>query len=126
MAANDRLERLLAQNQLNGIDFVAIAAADQTTLVVHFLNAQPALKGQVRGATIDGGTTVRTVPVHAIQDADWGVDADNRPLLTLSVDAPGDFSRYTLRLDSDLLDPFFAQRRFSFKALCPSPLDCRE
>ncbi len=126
MAANDRLERLLAQNQLNGIDFVEIATPSQTTLVVHFLNALPALQGQVRGATIDGGTTVRSVPVHPIQAADWGADAGGRPLLTLRVDAPGDFSLYTLRLDSDLLDPFFAQTVFSFKALCPSPLDCRE
>jgi len=119
----DRLAALLGQTQYNGIDFVEIAAADQKTLRVHFLNGV-AMKSQVTAATITGGESVPTVAVDKIQDSDWSQDADSRPLLTLTVAAAGDFSFYTLTLASDRLDPYFDQARFSFKANCPSTLDC--
>jgi hypothetical protein len=45
-------------------------------------------------------------------------------VVTLRVAAPGDFSRYTLALASPLLDPHLARAEFSFKARCPSTLDC--
>ena len=62
---------------------------------------------------------------NSINDAtDWATDAEGRPILTLSVPAPGDFSYYTLTLTSDTLDPFFNHTTFSFKALCESDLDC--
>ena len=38
--------------------------------------------------------------------------------------APGDFSNYTLHMQSAALDQFFSTVQFSFKALCPSDLDC--
>ena len=37
---------------------------------------------------------------------------------------PGDFSRYRFRLDDPLVDPYFSEVGFSFKANCPSELDC--
>ncbi|HEY0480558.1 MAG TPA: baseplate J/gp47 family protein, partial [Kofleriaceae bacterium] len=43
----------------------------------------------------------------------------------LTASAPGGFAYYRLRIDDPRLDPFFADHgRFSFKAACPSPLDC--
>ena len=45
-------------------------------------------------------------------------------MLTLRVAAPGDFSIYTLTIPSPVLDQFFNHIRFSFKAGCPSDLDC--
>jgi hypothetical protein len=45
-------------------------------------------------------------------------------VLTLHVAAPGDFSTYTLTLANALLDPYFDHVGFSFKARCPSTLDC--
>jgi len=120
----DRLGKLLAQAQYNGIDFVEIASPDQKTLRVHFLNAV-ALQNQVKAATITGGESVPTVAVHPIDDAkDWSVDAEQRPVLRLTVPVAGDFSFYTLSLSSARLDPYFRQARFSFKANCPSDLDC--
>lgn len=122
----DRREELLASTRLNGIDFVEIGAQDQTTLLVHFLNTV-ALQGDVGQATITGGEVIRSVAVEPIVDATaWSTDADGRPLLTLSVDAPGDFSFYTLKLvsKSQRLDAFYDRAVFSFKALCPSDLDC--
>jgi hypothetical protein len=120
----DRREALLASTTLNGIDFVEIASPDQQTLRVHFLN-HVALKGTVSNPQITGGETIRTVAVNPINDAtDWSVDAEGRPILTLTTVVDGDFSFYTLSLQSASLDTFFAQSVFSFKAACPSDLDC--
>ena len=129
-AVKDRLQALLdaANTTYNGIDFVEIASADQRTLLVHFLNSVP-LPNSLARPTITGGEVAKSVQVHAIDDAtDWSVDPEGRPLLRLTVDAPGDFSLYTLSLTSvttpPALDRFFDHARFSFKAGCESDLDC--
>lgn len=126
MTGRDRLQALLdpANTTLNGIDFVEIAAPGQTVLRVHFLNAV-ALAGTVDAVRIVGGASIPTVPVHPIHDAtDWSADAEGRPVLKLTVPAPGDFSTYELLMRSAALDSRFAGVRFSFKAGCPSLLDC--
>lgn len=132
MAAKDRLNQLLnpANTTLNGIDYVEIAGADQTTLRVRFLNANPvatSITGAPFTVTITGGAKIPEAPVLPIQDpADWSVDVAGRPVLTLRVAAPGDFSIYTLTLTGAAMDLYFNHVPFSFKALCPSDLDCAE
>lgn len=126
MATRDRLDALRHSTTLNGIDFVEVASADQTELRVHFHNAvqlQGTLDG-TRPATITGGEAIPTVAVMAIQPEDWSSDAEGQTLLTLRIEAPGDFSPYRLTLFSPRLDPYFDSSVFSFKALCPSDLDC--
>jgi hypothetical protein len=120
----DRLDALLASTTLNGIDFVEVASTDQRTLRVHFVNAV-AVAGTVTNPRITGGESIPTVAVNPIDNAtDWSVDAEGRPILTLTTVVAGDFSFYTLSLTSSALDPFFSQSVFSFKANCPSTLDC--
>src|SRR5579872_4520956 len=122
-ATKDRRATLLISTTLNGIDFVEVASADQRTLRVHFLNNVD-VSSSVSDPRITGGETIRTVAVNPIKVGDWSVDAEGRPILTLTVTAPGDFSFYTLSLKSNLLDQFFNNSVFSFKAACPSDLDC--
>ena len=123
MSSHDRRTALIASTSLNGIDFVAIDNDAQTQLVVHFLNSV-ALAGSLTAApTITGGDTIATVGVLAVKASDWGTD-EQHVTLALRVAAPGDFSTYTLTLASPLLDPFFSTSAFSFKALCPSDVDC--
>ena len=75
--------------------------------------------------TICGGEVIGSVAVLPIDETtDWSADDDGRPVLSLSVAAPGDFSIYTLTIDSSALDPYFDAVLFSFKANCPSDLDC--
>jgi hypothetical protein len=62
--------------------------------------------------------------VDPIGASSWSFDPENRPLLTLEVPAPGDFSFYTMNISSLSLDPYYSQVPFTFKALCPSSLDC--
>src|ERR1019366_1253583 len=124
MTSHDRRAAVLSSTHFNGIDFVAIANTAQTTLQVHFLNAVD-VQGSLSGVpTISGGETLATVTVLPIAAGDWGWD-DGHAVLTLRVAAPGDFSTYTLTIPSSVLDPFFASVPFSFKAGCPSDLDCQ-
>lgn len=124
MSARDRRAAVLASTAFNGIDFVEIANTQQTVLNVHFLN-DVAVKGTLQAQpTIDGGETIRSVAVLPIGDADWWWDEEH-VVLTLRVAAAGDFSTYRLAIPSPVLDPFFDHVPFSFKAGCPSDLDCR-
>lgn len=121
----DRLAALLESTTLNGIDFVEIAADDQTSLVVHFLNPVQ-VDGTLVGArpvTITGGESVTSIEAVA---GNWSTDDQGRPQLAVAAAVAGDFSPYELHIDSSVLDPFFARARFSFKARCPSDLDCAE
>ncbi len=118
---------------LNGIDFLEVVVApeadNQRVLTIHFLPASsPAtsakldallaqLDGRPERCQISGG--VRVTAIRVLSAARAG-DA-----LSLRVDLPGDFSTYTLTIQSALLDDFFRQIDFSFKAGCPSRFDCR-
>lgn len=132
----DRRAKLLdpAQTVLNGIDFVEIVNTEQTRLRIHFLvpvmgAIGPAVVDTIAKATITGGDTIPSVDVHPITTADWSYDSNHRPMLDLSVDAPGDFSQYQLALvpvdpSHAVLDRYFDHVGFTFKAGCPSTLDC--
>jgi len=128
MASINRRNLVIVSPTLNGIDFVEIANSAQTILVVHFLNAVPVAGTLPAPPTITGGDTIPSVAVLPIQPHDWGIDGTH-VTLTLHVNAPGDFSTYTLTLATPslpcpALDTFFATVQFSFKALCPSDIDC--
>src|SRR5215218_10413176 len=122
----DRLADLIASATLNGIDFVEITSADQTSLRVHFLNtvAVDTTLAATNPVTITGGESVPAVPVEPLAVTDWGSDDAGRPTLELRTPFPGDFSFYRLAIRSTALDSFYSSVRFSFKAGCPSDLDC--
>jgi len=122
MEPKDRRAALLASTSFNGIDFVEIASAAQTSLVVHFLNGVP-LGTPSAQPTITGGETIPAVPVLPVSAGDWGYD-EGHLLLRIRVAAPGDFSTYTLTIKHPVLDAFFDHTAFSCKALCRSDLDC--
>lgn len=121
-SSRDRRAKVLASTTVNGIDFVEIANAAQTSLRVHFLNAVP-IASLTGAPTISGGETIPTVAVLPVAPSAWGWD-DEHVVLTLGVAAPGDFSTYTLTVPSPNIDRFFNGVAFSFKAGCPSDLDC--
>ena len=132
---NERRRDLVrASGTLNGIDYVEVQA-DQLHLDVHFLHDLPGSgPGGVPPATpaltaanvvIVGGVRVPNVGVvDAVTAAD---------VLTVEVDRAGDFSPYELRLVDPAaqnaapagFDTQLSFLTFSFKAVCPSPLDCQ-
>jgi hypothetical protein len=126
MTAPPRRDRraALAAAGLNGLDFVEIVDTAQTQLRVHFINALAT--GDLAGPPrITGGETIAQVPVLPFGAAGpaWSFDGDHL-VLDCAVAAPGDFSQYTLTIAAPAIDPFFGSVAFSFKAGCPSDVDC--
>lgn len=126
--APDRIEALRAQNAVTGIDFVHVEL-NQTTLDVFFLNDPLALSvpfedpypaSRLRIFSPSGGDSTPEVPVLS---AGFAV-RDGRNVLRLQTPFPGDFSRYRLRIEDPRVDPFYNGVSFTFKANCPTGLDC--
>lgn len=117
---NARRELVIA-SALNGIDYLEVSA-DQTTLRVFFLKPIPlngfGLPAAPQLVTVRGGVRIRNIQVTQVRRAD-------EQLIEVDVSEPGDFSTYTLVIDSAALDPVFAQVDFSFKAACPNRFDCK-
>lgn len=128
MPGPDREELLAGQTVVTGIDFVFVHQS-QTTLDIHF-KVDPAtldapLVGslspeQVRIYGASAPPALREIPVNTVS---WE-SIDGKNVLRLEVSQPGDFSLYVLSIDDARVDPFFNHLEFSFKAGCPSDLDC--
>lgn len=130
-ATRNRRMTLAADTSLNGIDFVEVVDDSQQTLRIHFLDEQPdgaALQAAITEITIDGGDAIAVVEVEPIGAGVWATDRANRPTLEIRTRGSGDFSYYTLRIATTaaVLDPYFATSTFTFKANCPTDLDCKE
>ena len=121
-----------AASTFNGIDWVEVDPADQRILHVGFLHPLPGETGGVPASpalgpsnvVIEGGERIRNIGVVSVTAA--------TDVLTVTVDHAGDFSPYALRIvrspaDHSApknFDPVLSARLFSFKANCPSDLDC--
>ncbi len=87
-------------------------------LEVTFLKAPPELTpGDV---SVDGGVRVVDIEVLAVEP-----DPTAPLRRVIFLDREGDFSPYRLTITHPTLDPERSEVRFSFKAGCPSPFDCR-
>ena len=120
---------------LNGIDFLEVSPADQTVLLVHFLQNLPGAAASpipplpAKALTKDNFSVTGGVRITGIRVVSASLSASN--VMTLQVDKPGDFSAYTLQLsvadpDSKGYDPHLAEIEFSFKINCQSPFDCKQ
>lgn len=133
---DERRRRDTRQAALFGLDFVEVElTGTQATLQVFFLGKAPPdiVKANVR---IAGGRRVRDIRVkfiHVQREDDPTLD----DYLEIGVDRVGDASVYTLGLvqldekghPTDLpmagFDPCYAAVDFTFRAGCPSTLDCK-
>jgi len=117
----------------NGIDYIE-ASDDEHLLVAYFLR-EPPTGIRPENVRIEGGERIRDIKVVDVKIL--GADDEEEDVrLVASVDKPGDFSTYTLRLvEADPhgrpserplpgFDPLYASADFSFKAGCPTDLDC--
>jgi hypothetical protein len=133
MSVPNRIELLQLSNNLVGIDFIRVSQ-DQRELAVFLhhkspmpaglLNSLNALKPEQVHITPESSATLPLVLVQSPLPA-VGLEAGRR-FLRIPVLAPGGFGRYRLTLDHPALDPFSNHLVFSFKAGCPSDLDCAD
>jgi hypothetical protein len=124
MAGPDRLETLLGQNGLTGIDFVLVNA-DQVTLDVYFLKQPSALVPPIVAPQFQNSVRIHADGLPDIPvTARWQVAPDGRDILRLVAAEPGGFAPYILSIADPRIDPFFNDIAFSFKAACPRDIDC--
>jgi hypothetical protein len=117
---------------LAGLDFVEVMNEAQTSLQAFFLGKAPP-NISAANIVVTGGSPVviTSMLMHRMADPtldDW---------MELTVDRPGDFSTYRLALKAlddegrpthkplSGMDPRYDSVEFSFKASCPSDLDCQ-
>jgi len=120
---------------ISGLDYLEVSS-DQKRLTVYFLDKAPqSLKpGNIR---LTGGRRVRGEDIRILEiEICQNQDPERDDCLNIWLDRPGDFSCYTLCLveaDPDghptqeplgSFDPRYHCLEFSFKASCPSDLDC--
>ena len=125
---DDQRRELVRRQPLNGLDYLEVSD-DQRTLTVYFLGKLPAPLREASTTLanyvhIEGGRRIREIRVlevtpHLVDDP--ALD----DFMLVRVDKYGDFSTYTLRLvGMKGIDPRYDYIDFSFKAGCPSDLDC--
>ncbi|MDQ6643430.1 MAG: hypothetical protein M3Y76_03195, partial [Chloroflexota bacterium] len=120
---------------LNGIDYIEVDEADQRKLHVRFMDKAPENITE-QNVRIAGGQRIRNIQVIEVRLCDPD-DPDLADCMQVTVDKAGDFSTYTLCLvkvddqghptdqPPENFDPRYACVNFSFKANCPSDLDCQ-
>ena len=119
---------------LYGLDYVEVADEQQLTLNVFFLGKAPATVTQAN-VVLSGGRRIRDVQIKSVS-VKRQPDATLDDYLEVRVNKPGDFSQYTISLVNVVngqatTDPMlgfdvrYYQVCFSFKASCPTDLDCK-
>ena len=131
-----RRHAVRANDLLNGLDYLEVEIVEEggrrrVFLCVHFLGPVPSPDHiSVDNIRIEGGQRIRDVRAIGLNihiPEDRSIDG----CLRIEVDKLGDFSPYTLRFvnltpqGSLQIDPRYAQLQFTFRAGCPSDLDCK-
>ena len=120
---------------LFGLDYVEVVDEQQLTLNVFFLGKAPK-KIERANVVLTGGRRIRDVEIKSVtvkRQPDPTLD----DYLEIQVTKPGDFSDYTISMvkaangqptnePMDGFDPRYDQVSFSFKASCPTDLDCKQ
>ncbi len=131
---DERRRDLVQTSKYFGLDYLEVSP-DQLTLTVCFLGRAPKeiLPAQL---VISGGERITAIDVTSVQ-VERAEDDELDDSMTVTVDQPGDFSTYCLCVRSldeygrptgtppKDFDPRYACVEFSFKASCPSDLDCK-
>lgn len=129
MAVVDRLQELVEQNTVCGIDFVDVHES-QVLLHVYFFSHDAAPQAdQILASLVTDDVEIYapfgadSLPSITVDSIAWQL-IDGRTVLAIQTLTSGDFSQYRLRMNHAGLDHYFNDVSFSFKANCESDLDC--
>jgi hypothetical protein len=122
-----RRDLVLRKPGLNGIDYLEVIGDPGCgkQLALTFLKPAGGLQLTTANVLLTGDTAIDVLAVQSATD-------ENPYTVTIDLGQTGDFARYTLALvtsaqDPDPpqgIDPQLANVGFSFKAGCPTPVDC--
>ncbi len=142
-----RREAVRQHGQLNGLDYIEVGGTDtgettlerQRHLTVYFLGKAP-VELAASNVLIEGGRRIQGIQVEKVVIHRYeAVEFDD--FMEVIVDRPGDFSTYTLRVVEKMgsdqdgkwewvphkdFDSGYNRVDFTFKADCPSDLDCKQ
>jgi hypothetical protein len=124
----DRITELSAQTKVTGIDFIYVYP-NQQQLDVYFLSDVAAMDAPLPGSVTPDiikiySPNAELPEVGILPLLQWPIVDGNR-VLRLNTFAPGDFALYRFKIEDARIDTFFNDVSFSFKANCPSDLDCK-
>lgn len=129
--APDRITELLTQNRVTGIDFIYVHP-DQKSLDIFFLRKVtdlidvPDLTSSLKPFDIRIYSPASALPEIEVESImGWQLPADGQHVLNLKTKQRGDFSLYNFVINDPRIDRYFNDISFSFKANCPSDLDCK-
>jgi hypothetical protein len=121
----------LAQNRVTGIDFIYVHP-DQMTLDIFFLRkvsdlvTLPQLPASLKATDIRIYSPESFLPEIEVDTiTGWQLPVDGPHVLQIKTKQGGDFSLYNFKINDNRIDPYFNDISFSFKANCPSGLDCK-
>ncbi len=124
---NEARRALVRAAEVNGLDYLEVSD-DQLELTVYFLGPAPEGLG-IEHIEICGGVRERDIAVVDLRLCPQ-TDPERDNCIIVTVDRPGDFSTYCLCLvnlpEDAPFDPRYRCLEFSFKAACPSDLDCKQ
>lgn len=129
MVADDRIQVLQDQSRVTGIDFIYVHT-NQVHLDVYFLRSPASLDTPLVGDLLPerihiySQSTLNQTTKIPIISLNWTI-IEGRNVLQIETEYPGDFSLHTLFIEDARIDNYFNQVTFSFKANCPSDLDCK-
>lgn len=124
----DRRSALHTNTGVLGIDHLSVDAATQTVLDVHFLaEPSPAQRALLTADRISVVATEGDAPPVPVRGVTFPT-VHGEITMRVTTAVPGGFTRYTLSIanppGTPLVDPYLASIEFSFKAGCPSDVDC--
>ena len=134
----DRLKLLLDPTQVavTGIDYVKVGP-DQTELTVFFLKHPDAISSSLVNDLDADDISIHEIPTPSAElsatQEDAGLPIDgiswlaigDTQALQLQLSRPGGFMPHRLTIADMRLDPYYNSIVFSFKADCPTDLDCQ-
>jgi len=131
----ERRREAVRAASLFGVDYVEVADEQQLTLNVFFLGKAPPTI-MPANVVLSGGRRTRDVHITSMK-VKRQPDPTLDDYLEVHVDKAGDFSTYTISFveaengqptgrPMSGFDPRYSQVEFSFKASCPTDLDCKQ
>jgi hypothetical protein len=130
-AGLDRRSYLQLNSTVVGLDYIFVDATNQTDVYVHFIGPPTiAQQSEITRERVSITATAGDAPRVLVDEVMFLV-VKGELVLRVRTAAPGGFTRYTLRLDNPpvpplIVDPHLASLDFSFKAGCPTDVDCDE